>query len=136
MVQQKNTQILKDTLRADGACLVGFADVSILGLTITREYPFGICFTLRHDNEAVNKLPNDEPWLQMASSLTQKAGNMYRVVQDLIESCVYHYMRISSTTRYDELPDPGEELLSDISHRLTIVSKVLAIVQYRPPFYK
>jgi epoxyqueuosine reductase QueG len=102
--------LLEGTIRAEGACLVGFADVSILGLPITHQYPFGICFALRHDNEAVNKLPNDEQWLKMASSLTQKAGNIYRIIQELIESWGYHYTRIPSTTRDDKLPDPGEEL--------------------------
>ncbi len=90
--------------------MVGFADVSILGLPITNTYPFGICFTLHHDDEVVNKLPNDGPWLQMASSLTQKAGNIYKAIQELIESWGYHYTRIPSTTRVDKLPDPGEEL--------------------------
>ena len=104
------TSKIRSVVEAEGACCVGFADVSGLGLSMTREYPFCICFAIRHDDAVVNQLPSDELWQQMSSSLTEKAGHIYQVVQRLLESWGYHHSRIISTTRVDELPDPGEEL--------------------------
>jgi len=110
LVTKERTSTIRGVLEAEGACLIGFADVSTLELPITREYPFGICFAIRHDDTTINQLPNDELWQQMSSSLTEKAGHIYRAVQGLIESWGYYSRRIPSTTRVDELPDPGEEL--------------------------
>jgi epoxyqueuosine reductase len=107
---KKRTARIRDILEQEGVCCVGFADVSFLGLPITREYPFGICFAIRHDDAVVDQLPNDELWQQMSSSLTEKTGYIYQTVQGLLESWGYHHRRIPSTTRVDELPDPGEEL--------------------------
>lgn len=104
------TARIREVLDDEGACCIGFAEVSILGLAITRRYPFGICFAIRHDDEIVNQLPNDELWLKMSSSLTERAGHIYHAVQELLESWGYHYSRVPSTTRVDVLPDPGEEL--------------------------
>ncbi len=109
-ITRDRTSKIRGVLEAEGACCVGFADVSGLGLPVTCEFPFGICFAIRHDDAAVNELPNDEPWLQMSSLLTGKAGHIYQAVQRLLESWGYHHRRIPSTTRVDELPDPGEEL--------------------------
>ena len=109
-VTRDRTAKIKGVLEAEGACCVGFADVSVLGLPITREYPFGVCFAIQHDDAVVNQLPNDQLWQQMSSSLTGKAGHIYQAVQRLLESWGYHHRRIPSTTRVDELPDPGEEL--------------------------
>jgi len=97
-------------VEAEGACCVGFADVSGLGLSMTREYPFCICFAIRHDDAVVNQLPSDELWQQMSSSLTEKAGHIYQAIQRLLESWGYHHRRIPSNTRKDELTNPGEEL--------------------------
>jgi epoxyqueuosine reductase QueG len=102
--------MIRDIMEREGACCVGFADISTLELPITREYPFGICFAIRHDDAVVDQLPNDELWQRMSLSLTEKARHIYKAVQGLIESCGYHHRRIPSTTRADELPDPGEEL--------------------------
>lgn len=109
-IAKYRTSRIRNVLKAEGACCVGFADVSNLGLPITRAYSFGICFAIRYDDAVVNKLPNDELWQQMSSSLTEKAGHIYQAVQRLLESWGYHHRRIPSTTRVDELPDPGEEL--------------------------
>lgn len=46
----------------------------------------------------------------MSYSLTEKARRIYQVVQELLESWGYRCSRVPSTTRTDELPDPGEEL--------------------------
>lgn len=72
-VARDRTSEIRGVLEAEGACCVGFAGVSCLGLPVTREHPFGICFAIRHDDAVVNQLPNDEPWQQMSSSLTGKA---------------------------------------------------------------
>ena len=109
-IMKDRTAKIRGVLEAEGACCVGFADASTLGLPITRDYSFGISFAIRHDNAVVNQLPNDELWQQMSSSLTEKAGHIYQVVQKLLESWGYHHRRLLSTTRVDELPDPGEEL--------------------------
>jgi epoxyqueuosine reductase len=104
------TTMIRHILEREGACCVGFADISILELPITREYPSGICFAIRHDDAVVDQLPNDELWQHMSLSLTEKAGHIYQTIQELLESWGYHHRRIPSTTREDELPDPGEEL--------------------------
>lgn len=109
-MSQYRSSILKETAQAKGACLVGFADISGLGLPITQKYPFAICFAIRHDIETINNLPDDELWNKMSSSLTQKAGIIYNEIQILLEKWDYNYSRIPSTTRIDELPVPGEEL--------------------------
>ena len=109
-ITKNRTARIRNVLEAEGACCVGFADVSGLGLPITHEHPFGICFAIRHDNGAIDQLPNDELWQQMSLSLTEKAGHIYQATQRLLESWGYHHRRIPSTTRVDELPDPGEEL--------------------------
>ena len=83
------TSKIRGVLEAEGACCVGFADVSSLRLPVTREYPFGICFAIRHDDAVVNQLPNDELWLQMSSALTDKARQIYQVVGGLLESWGY-----------------------------------------------
>lgn len=102
--------ILKDMIVANGACLAGFADISCLGLPITQRYPFAICFGLRHDNEVINKLPDDVLWDRMSLSLTEKAGDIYGEIQKLLLSWSYNFSRVPSTTRIDELPVPGEIL--------------------------
>jgi epoxyqueuosine reductase QueG len=104
------TTRIRDILEQEGACCVGFADISSLGLPMTREYPFGICFAIRHDDTVIDQLPDDELWRQMSLSITEKARYIYQTVQGLLESWGYHHRRIPSTTREDELPDPGEEL--------------------------
>lgn len=104
------TERIKGVLVEQGACCTGFADLSKLGLPITHRYPFVICFTIRHDDETVDQLPNDEPWNKMSSLLTEKARLIYQAAQGLLESWGYHYSRVPSTTKIDELPDPGEEL--------------------------
>jgi epoxyqueuosine reductase QueG len=102
--------MIKEDILEQGACCVGTADVFNLGLPITRQYPSAICFSIRYDDEAVNQLPNDELWNEMASSLTERARQIYDRVQELLGSWGYHYSRIPSSTRIDQLPDPGEEL--------------------------
>lgn len=109
-VTRDRTSKIRGVLEAEGACCVGFADISSLRLPVTSEYPFGICFAIRHDDATVNQLPNDELWHKMSSSLTEKARHIYQAVEGLLESWGYHHSRIPSTTRVDELPDPGEEL--------------------------
>jgi hypothetical protein len=109
-VLSNRTGRIKKILEEKGACCTGFADISSLVLPLAYRYPFGICFAICHDDEIVNQLPNDEQWIKMSSSLTEKTGSIYRVVQELIESWGYHCSRVPSTTRIDELPDPGEEL--------------------------
>ena len=109
-ISSYRTSRIRKVLEEEGACCTGFADVSRLGLPITHRYPFGICFAIRHDDEAINRLPNDESWNNMSSSLMEKARRIYQVVQELLEFWGYQYSRIPSTTRIDELPDPGEEL--------------------------
>ncbi len=109
-IWKHRTSRIREVLEEQGACCTGFADISKLGLSITNRYPLAICFALRHDDEIVNQLPNDELWIRMKSSLTETAGRVYQAVQELLESWGYHSSRVPSTTREDELPDPGEEL--------------------------
>ena len=107
---REKTGIIRKILEENGACCIGFADISRLCLPITHKYPFGICFALRYDDQIVDNLPDDEQWLNMSASLTEKAGFTYQIVQKMIESWGYQFSRVPSTTRVDELPDPGEEL--------------------------
>ena len=104
------TDTLRNALEKEGACDVGFADISNLGLPLTREYPFAICFTIRRDDAVVDELPNDEMWRQVNASLTEKTRYLYQVMKGILESWEYRYSQIPSTTRKDELPDPGEML--------------------------
>lgn len=110
LITKDRTSKIRGILEAEGACCVGFADVSSLRLPVTREYPFGICFATRHDDTVVNQLPNDELWLQMGSSLTDKAKHIYQAAEGLLQSWGYHHRRITSGIREDDFPDPGEEL--------------------------
>jgi epoxyqueuosine reductase len=108
---KQRTEKIRSVLREKGACCTGFADISGLRQPITNKYPFAVCFALRYDDEIVNLLPdNDEPWTKMADSLTEKAGLIYRAVQELLDNWGYHYSRVPSSTKIDELPEPGEEL--------------------------
>ncbi len=109
-VTRHRTSKIRHVLEAEGSCCAGFADTSRLGLKMTHQYPFGICFAIRHDDAVVNQLPSDEPWRQMSSSLTNKAGHIYLAVERLLESWGYHHRRITSGIREEDLPDPGEEL--------------------------
>jgi epoxyqueuosine reductase QueG len=104
------TSRIKEVLIQQGARYTGIADILSLGLPITNQYRFAICFALRYNDEVVDQLPNDVLWGKTASSLTKRAMEMYQSVQRLIESWGYHHSRIPSTTRIDQLPDPGEEL--------------------------
>ncbi len=104
------TSRIKRVLEEGGVCSSGFADVSRLSMPITNRYPFAIVFALRHDDEVVDQLPNDESWNKMSLSLTEKAGYLYGAIQELLESWGYHYSRVPSTTLIDELPEPGEQL--------------------------
>ncbi len=110
LIMKDRTLKIRKIIEAEGACIVGFADVSGLGLPVTREYPFGICFAIRHDDTAVNQLPNDEPWLQMATSLTDKAKYIYQAIEELLRSWGYQLKRVDSGIQQDDFPDPGEEL--------------------------
>jgi len=109
-ITKDRTYKVRSVLEAEGACCAGFADVSSLGLPMTRDHPFGICFAIRHDDAVVNQLPDDESWLQMSSSLTEKARHIYQAVEGLLQSWGYHHRRIISGIREDDYPDPGEEL--------------------------
>ena len=109
-ISKLRTERIREILEEKHACFTGFAEISRLGLPITHKYPFAICFALQYDDEIVNRLPNDELFIKMSSSLTEKASHMYQAIQELLESWGYHYSRVPSTTKIDELPDPGEEL--------------------------
>ncbi len=109
-ITRDRTSKIRDVLEAEGACCVGFADTSRLGLQVTHKHPFGVCFAIRHDDAIVNQLPGDELWQQMSSSLTDKARHMYQAVDGLLESWGYRHRRITSGIREDDFPDPGEEL--------------------------
>lgn len=109
MVEYRTPRI-KEVLIEQGACYTGAADVFSLVLPVTSQYRFAVCFALRYNDEIVDQLPNDGLWDKMASSLTEKARRMYQSVQKLLESWGYHHSLAPSTTRIDELPDPGEEL--------------------------
>jgi epoxyqueuosine reductase len=104
------TGIIRKTLEENGACCVGFADISILGLPITHKFRFGICFGIHHDDEIVEELPNDEKWIKMSELLTEKAARIYQIIQNLIGKWGYHSSRVPSVTRIDELPEPGEQI--------------------------
>ena len=104
------TTRIRDILKQEGVCCVGFADVSSLGLQMTQEYPFGICFAIRLDDLAVNELPYDELWMQMSSSLADKARQIYRAVESFIESRGYHHRRVASGVNSDDLQDLREQL--------------------------
>jgi epoxyqueuosine reductase len=109
-IMEYRTSVIKKMVLEYGACAVGTTNISVLGLSLTKQYPFAICFTLRHDNKVVDQLPNDELWDKMAVSLTEKTRLIYEHVQELIDSWEYHYSRVPSTTRIDGLPEPGEEI--------------------------
>jgi hypothetical protein len=109
-ISKLRTERIREILKEKHACCTGFADISRLDLPITLKYPFAICFALQYDDEIVNRLPNDELFIKMSSSLTEKASHVYQAIQELLESWGYHYSRVPSTTKIDELPDPGEEL--------------------------
>jgi epoxyqueuosine reductase len=104
------TAIIRDALESDGACCVGFADVSGLELPMVREYPIGICFSIRYDDAAVNQLPDDEAWMQMSSSLAGDAEHIYCTAESLIESWGYRHRRVASGRHSDDLSDLREEL--------------------------
>lgn len=91
-------------MQDEGALPAGFGHASILGLEITRDYPFGICFALKHDDRAVEELPDDEPWLEMSSCLGEKARNLYRAVRRLFDSWGCGHSRITSNMPPDDLP--------------------------------
>ncbi len=110
VITMDRTARIRDILKQEGACCVGFADVSSLGLQMTREYPFGICFAIRFDDSAVNELPYDEPWRQVSSSLAGKARQIYRAVESFIELRGYHHRRVASGVNSDNLQDLREQL--------------------------
>jgi epoxyqueuosine reductase len=109
-ISDQRTKTITKILLEKGACCTGFADISRLGLPVTAKYPFAVCFAIRHDDEIVDRLPNDDLFIKMSSSLTEKAGVIYKAIQELLETWGYRYSRVPSTTKIDELPDPGEEL--------------------------
>lgn len=109
-ITKDRTSKIRGVLEVEGACCVGFADVSRLSLPMTCEHPFGICFAIRHDDVVINQLPDDEQWQQMSSSLTDKARHIYQAVEGLLESWGYQHRHITSGIREDDFPDPGEEL--------------------------
>ncbi len=104
------TSQLRTALEQKGASLVGFADVSALGLEMAEKVPFGICFALRHDDLAVEKLPSDEPWLEMSSRLRDKARALYRTAESLLDAWGYRHKRTTSGIPPDDLPDLREML--------------------------
>ncbi len=110
MISKYRSSRIRDVLGEQGAACAGFADISGLALPIARKYPFGICFAIRHSDEAVNQLPEDELWNSTVPLLTEKAGRIYQAIQELLESWGYHFSRVPTNTRVDQLPDPGEEL--------------------------
>jgi epoxyqueuosine reductase QueG len=93
-----------------GACFAGFADLSRLDMPVTREYPIGICFALRHQDPAVDALPRDEAWLQMGSALAAQAKKIYRTAEDRIASWGYRCRKITSHLPAEAMPDLREEL--------------------------
>ena len=90
-----STTRLRQLLEEAGASLVGFTDLVCLDMTITHEFPFGICFALRHDDRAVDDLPNDEGWLRTSAELSAKARRVYAVAQEFIHSQGYRYAKIN-----------------------------------------
>ncbi|HIJ64944.1 MAG TPA: epoxyqueuosine reductase [Candidatus Hydrogenedentes bacterium] len=101
---------MREALIAGGACLVGFADVSNLNTDVAKEYPFGICFALRYDRDAVEQLPSDDCFIQMSSKLSSRAKKLYRICTDILSGWGYRYKRITSATPADDLKDLSEEL--------------------------
>jgi epoxyqueuosine reductase len=104
------TEKLRNELLEAGAYLVGFADLSYLDSKVTKGYSYGICFSLQYDSNAVDMLPNDEPFLKMSAELRKKASKIYEIIATYLDDLGYHYTRISSSVEADELPDLSEEL--------------------------
>lgn len=104
------SSLLRSALEKGGACLVGFADVSQLDMPMTREYPSGICFALRHHDAAVDALPSDEAWMEMASALTAQAKEICRTAENLLASWGYRCRKITSHLLAEAMPDLREEL--------------------------
>lgn len=101
---------LRRVMIEKGACLVGFADVSVLGLPITSIHPRGICFALRHDDQAVDALPDDLKWLEMSTKLGTQSRQVYAAAEAMLDSWGYRHTHITSKTLSDELPGLCEEL--------------------------
>lgn len=109
-VIRRRTAELRRALIDGGACLVGFADVSSVTVDMTRDFPFGICFALQYDQDAVEQLPCDEPFLVMKSRLGVKARELYQIAGGLLDGWGYSYRRITSPIPPDDLTNLSEEL--------------------------
>jgi epoxyqueuosine reductase len=107
---QNRTEELRRALMDAGACLVGFANLSCLDSKQTKGYPFGICFALQHDSDAVHGLPCDEPFLAMGATLSERANQLYALTAAFLGRGGYRHTRISSGLSVDQLPDLCEEL--------------------------
>ena len=104
------TSRLRQLLEEAGAALIGFADLACLEMTITGEFPFGICFALRRNARAVDDLPDDEAWLRSSAELSTKARRVYHAAKEFIHSQGYRYAKITSSVPPDKLPGMGEEV--------------------------
>lgn len=110
MLQDDAPEQLRRVFLEQGACIVGFADVSGIDLPITSSYPSGICFALRYDDHAVDALPEDVEWLEMSQKLAAQARQVYAAAERRLDSWGYRHTHIASKIASDELPDLREEL--------------------------
>jgi len=101
---------LRFAIRKAGACLVGFADLSALGVPAVREYQFGICFALRQDYAAIDALPEDKAWLEMGSRLADQSRAVYQAAEEVITAAGYRCRKITSNRAVGYLPDLREDL--------------------------
>jgi epoxyqueuosine reductase QueG len=94
---------LRRALLAGGASLVGFADVSRLQTDLVKGFPFGMCFAQQYDRGVVERLPDDESFLEMSASLGRGAKRLYDAASRLLEGWGYRWRRTTSATPPDEL---------------------------------
>jgi epoxyqueuosine reductase len=131
---QTRTTRLRDALIAEGACLVGFADVSGLQTDLVKGFPFGVCFAQAYDRKVINRLPEDVPFLEMNTCLGHSAKRLYDVAARFLEGWGYRWRRATSATPRGELETelPQKTLATLSAFGWIGKSSLLVTPQYGP----
>ena len=92
-------QLLTETLQESGASLVGFGDVSVVGLELTKNFPVAISLGLKYDKQIVENLHIDETsFHNHLERLDVHMERLVGIVENLFSKWGYQYMAIPVNT--------------------------------------
>jgi epoxyqueuosine reductase QueG len=90
-VAEQQSSLVK-ALKKDGASLVGFGDITVLGTELARKYPVAISLVINYDEQIVERLHIDEgAFHQHLVALNAPLKQLMSIAENLLSKWGYEY---------------------------------------------